>query len=67
MSNPVLLDALARLDRMDEVLATLRLLAQAYHEEGDAGAHVAEYLALTVGDAAKDLAVLARKREAASA
>ena len=48
---------------MSETLATLRLLADAYIEEGGGGAHVATYLSLAVGDAASDLAVLAEARQ----
>ena len=63
MASPVLLDALARLDKMDATLATLRLLAEAYADEGDGGDHVARYFQFAVGDAAKDLAALAEARE----
>ena len=67
MSSVILHDALARLDKMDATLATLRLLAQAYDEDGEDGGHVASYLSCAVSDAAADLARLARTREVANA
>ena len=63
MANPTLAAALARLDSMSETLATLRLLAESYQEDGEDGAHVATYLSVAVGDAASDLAVLADARQ----
>ena len=66
MPSAILHDALARLDAMDATLATLRLLAEAYAEDGSGGDHVAGYFACALSDAAKDLAVLAGKREVAS-
>ncbi|BAH73461.1 hypothetical protein [Solidesulfovibrio magneticus] len=43
MSSAILHDALARLDDLDKTLSTLRLLADAYVEDGSGGDHVAEY------------------------
>ena len=63
MPNPVLNAALSRLDRMDETLGTLRLLASAYAQDGEDGGHVASYLSCAVSDAAADLARLAEARE----
>lgn len=62
MGSTTLQAALARLDAMDATLATLRLLAEAYREEGDGGDHVAEYLGFAVSDAAADLAAIAKAR-----
>ena len=62
MVSTTLQAALARLDSMDQTLATLRLLADSYVEEGGGGDHVAAYLGMAVGDAAADLARLAEAR-----
>ena len=63
MVSPTLSAALARLDDLDATLATLRLLADAYTEDGEDAGHVAEYFSFAVGDAASDLAVLAEARQ----
>lgn len=67
MSSAKLHAALARLDDLDKTLSTLRLLADAYAQNGEDGDHVAEYFKLAVGDAAADLAVLAKTPEVANA
>ena len=63
MHSAHLTAALARLDTMDETLATLRGLADAYADDGEDAGHVARYVHAAVAWAAEDLAVLAEARQ----